>query len=362
MEGFLQTDHLNVYVGYSFSDDYDINPIFKKMYQNPKQKMAFHIVCHHRHFDKRLFKKLNGIFGNKYIENYESDTYLFLKRILSLYTNEPVPANFQRKKKEWDLEFRNASNISYNFKLFTSLDLLNKLKIDIYKIDKNLESEFKNNREHIDVNALNILNYELCTISEEYYKHNEKTVKDNKSFIISRFRFSTSSIKKTVKYLNLLTLDDVQRNMEDKPKITYEETVSIAYYHKKILDGILSNTTLDPITCSTFFHVVQKLESLELKKIPGMNVYASALRYSIIVKAILGQDYEEKYLEALSIYYDFGNLEGVISTIIEKIVADKVLFSMKCKDNELLQKAKDICHVIGSYRYLQNINYLETIM
>ena len=352
---YLETGKLNIFLGYSFSDEYDVNPILKKYYQSHITG-AFNIVCHHDKMNENLEKKVKNIFKNENILNISANTEDFMKCIFAYYgRTDRIKCNIPNVKKNWSVEFLKYTNITDNLRFFISVDILNKIKIDIKKIEPNFEKILRDNIHHINWECQNIINYELCTISKQYYLNNKKTVKDNKSFIIRNYSFEKSQ-KRNV---GILQLDEIMHHLDNGLIVTYEETVAISYYHKEILSAILRRETINKVFFMKFIDVLKKLRNVELKFIPGMVVYASALRYSIIIDALTGGFYEKNFIEALSIYYDFGNIEGIISTYIEKIFADYVRLSISCKDNVCFRKALEISSLIGAYKYLDELLYLE---
>lgn len=131
------TNKINFFVGYSFSDDYDLNYIFRRI---PIDKNIF--VCSHSIDDFTLQSNVSAVFDD-FASIIECDTEKLLELVVSTVTKMRVALeNLEMNCVKWDNMIRMPSNMLKKYKLIYTVALINQLQISYKAIDKHIFTQY----------------------------------------------------------------------------------------------------------------------------------------------------------------------------------------------------------------------------
>lgn len=348
----FQRGKINLFLGYSLSDVYDINEVLLEMKDSKNQ--AINIVCNHQGYDKYLGQKVNYLFGEHgYI--FDADTTGFLVKIIK----ECLVKNLDNKKShiiKWQDNFEKKTECSYEYKLFTTLYLLTQLKIQPELIlpdflDDYIRIRQKVNSPKASIWDLHILDMSKCIDPQRYDKYYlvEKTLKNMNTKIHSTEQADELEEK-------LIDIRDIYGRIKEKQFITYEESIPISHYMKIVIYKIMKGEELGQLR--DIEKIIDLVIDLNYKKSISLVVYASCLRYKIVFRALKFEKDDELFRRAFNLYYDFGNLDGVISCLIYKAISEFILEKKEPGSNLLIIKAREMAELNRRKKYLDQIDFL----
>lgn len=353
----FQRGKINLFLGYSLSDVYDINEVLLEIKNSKNQ--AINIVCNHNGYDKYLGQKVNYLLGEQgYI--FGADTTYFLVKIIK----ECLKKNLDNKKLpiiNWRDIFEEKTECSYEYKFFTTLYLLSQLKIQPELIlpdflDDYIRMRQKVNSPKANIWDLHILDMSNCVDSQRYDKYClvEKTLNNMNTKVRSMEQADELKEK-------LIDIKDIYRRINERQFITYEESVPISHYMKIVIYKIMKGEELGELR--DIEKIIDLVIDLHYKKSISLVVYASCLRYKIVFRALKFEKdkIDESFERAFNLYYDFGNLDGVISCLIYKAISEFILEKKEFRFNLLSLKAREIAELNRRKKYLEQIDFLCSI-
>lgn len=348
----FQEGKINLFLGYSLSDVYDINEVLLKI--KDTQNQAINIVCNHEGSDGFLQKKVNDLLG-KQGYHLEANTTNFLTKII----NECMRMDLDNRKLpviHWQNNFEKNTSCTYEYKLFTTLYLLTQVKIKPELIIPDFAENYIKIRQKLSnpkasIWDLHILDMSDCINSKECSKYDliKKTLEDMNIKVQSSEHISELMEK-------LIDIDDLYRKIEIKQFITYEESVPLSHYMKIVIYKILKGEELGRLR--DIERIIDLVIDMNYKKSISLVVYASCLRYKMIFKALKFEEGNELFERVFGLYYDFGNLDGVISCLIYKAITEFIVEKKKFRFNLLIIKAREIAELNGRKKYLDQIDFL----
>lgn len=353
---------INLFLGYSLSDVYDINSIFRKLYSsNTGNYTSKNYVCNHEGYDPKIKTKALGLFNGKIVV-VNDNTTTFLKKVCSYFIGKVQDNIIPREEHniDWKELFEKRIHVTYELKLIATIEFLNKLNIAIDKIDINLIDEYNSIRNNIKSDKRNILEYHLAANSEYYFNLYGYSRMDvyHKKALSRRFILQPEEIDKLEK--NLASENMALNKISKDSFWNHEKGTLLSGYMKVFKNSILSGKS-DYKYIKDIKEALKIVDEIDAGDSISLVLFAALLRYRMLVDIVVDHKDSHYYKEALSIYYDIGTLEGVISTYIDKVIAE---YSYKqqeysCKNVEELDKAKKIAEIIGSYKYLNNLKYYK---
>lgn len=343
---------INLFLGYSLSDVYDINEILLDI-KNTKNN-AINIVCNHNGTDRFLLDKVSYLMGE---HGYMliSDTTHFLLKIVNLCLKREVRET-TLPTICWQDNFIRNTYCSYEYKFFTTLYLLTKLKIQPEIVLPDYTKDYIKIRSRIVDAKATIWDLHLFDLSNlldsdtyDYYEGIKKNL-DNMNVKVHS-QNQVSELRK-----NLVDLRELRRIIEKRQFITYEESIPMSHYMKIIIYKVVKGESLG--TLADIEGIIDLVLGMHYKKSISLVVYASCLRYKIIFKALKYEKNDELFKRAFDLYYDFGNLDGVISCLIYKAISDNIMDKKTFRLNLLIIKARELAELNRRKKYLDQINFL----
>lgn len=346
----------NVFVGYSLSDLYDINSIIRRIYENSFDCTDKNYVCNHEGYDNALTVKAESLFRGK-VEALNENTTEYLKKVCLDFMDNVLPDTISKDEISvaWREHFCRRISITKELQVMCTIDFLNKLNIAVDKVNIKLFDEYEAIREKITSDKRIIIEYHLAANSEHYFHSHEYSRVDEYH-------------KKALLDRNTLFADDLYNLEKDiaDSKLSLKEAVQCSFwshkqgrlmsnYMKLLKHSIVSNDkeykNIDEIK-----EILKIVDHIDAGDSISLVLLAALLRYRMVIEIVLNHQETSFYKEAMDMYYDIGTLEGVISTYIDKAVAEYSYRqkTLSCKYMPELEKAIKISQVIGSYKY-QNI-------
>lgn len=348
-------DKVNLFLGYSLSDVYDINEILLEIKDNRNKSINF--ICNHNGLDKSLNNKVKTLLGNKsFIFNY--DTSDFLNKILNIF---PINNIYNINKcitKKWHELFLKLTNADFDFKFFATLYLLFQLKIKPELIIKDFDGDaylgkkYINARKQIESDKIGIWDGHMLDLSRSI-KFSDHTDIFNERLI--------NNINKN--------LTEAYDNIKKTKFISFDDFRPVSNNIKIIIDSLFRNQSIDSTT--EIKKIINYALSNSYKKSISMVVYASCLRYKYLLDSIdiinccnnNDVDISESIANALikrafDLYYDFGNMDGVTSCLIYKSISEFVIHGTSFQSNKFTLFAKRIAELNGREKYLDKIKYI----
>lgn len=309
-------DSVNVFIGYSFSDDYDLNVLFRK-YSGKSEAIW---VCNHNGLDASLAYKAWDICG-KSVKLINCDTAELLKSLISQtrYEENRVPENPLMLSTDWKAILKFPEDMSADYKMLYTLELLNQLQISYKRINKNLLKRLK----MLDMTIKNelgkysdILLYNMFTNSAYCAGGSVRNIKltDLQQAMKNRFSNNIFRLKAMIdlynrenyldKIVKKLQAGEILTNPDHEVISSYMRFYTAAYQMGAIIENLELLKEVNRLTCN-----------LDYDHGAELYMFAARLRY----KYLLYQN-EMDFREALKIYYDIGNIGGVISTLFAKAI------------------------------------------
>lgn len=146
---------------------------------------------------------------------------------------------------------------------------------------------------------------------------------------------------------------------------SHEKGMIMSSYIKILKKSIMENDK-DYKYIHEIYEALKMIDKVDAGDSISLVLLAALLRYRILVDIVLNHNDSNDshyYQKALDMYYDIGTLEGVISTYIDKTIAEYSYKKQKlsCKEMIELEKARKLSETIGSYKYRNILKYYECI-
>ena len=360
------TRQINIFAGYSFSDDYDLNNLFRRCGTNGSNIF----VCNHRGLDQILTYKVKEICGKGTIMIEKDTTDLFrqiLENLQISYLTESKMAGPQIVEWRHFLSYPNGYNVQY--KLLYTVELINQFHISYKKIDKDIFGAFlklvpeimsevaekeKENTEQETAKAIDTILYNLIANSAYWVGGKSLILKGDflKRALKNRFNNNLFLLQSNAKRQRLREhLLQIEQKLKNGEKLSNEDHEVIAIYMRiqtvcQILGGTMKTQNLlegvNSHTCN-----------LEYSQGEEVYMFAARLRYKYLLT-----HQEEDWKEAVRIYYDVGNIEGVISSLIAKAVVGSIVTNRRISHIEEWKDAFILIRETGNNKYKRKCNFL----
>lgn len=356
---FFKQERYNFFVGYSFSDIYDINMTIEEIYSKLSNYYTKeNWICNHQGRDKHLNQKVLKLFGEDNVKIVCADTTCILEKICKYYCIT-VQDTFKYKRINWQNLFKSIIKVNYNFKILVTIHLLNRLKIDVQRVDADIldiyqKMEFHNKKK-------NVLEYHLAANSLYWYEKYgyERLDELHKGILKNR--------------ILLLEISDLEGKADIKKAydkiikndfVDYENFRTITHFMDNFRIMLLKEGKISDVKQIT--EIINDLLNLGVGKYIDSVLYASVLRYKMILMAINKEKYDVLFERANGIYYDIGNIDGIISTQLDKALSDnydkdRSAWKEYFRDERWIE-LKKICNLVGSYRYLRIMENIESLI
>lgn len=132
--------------------------------------------------------------------------------------------------------------------------------------------------------------------------------------------------------------------------------------HKIKYDLVKAENDID---ITDAWNLVDKISEYPVGKFIEIILYASTYRYKMLLEGVDGKVNCESYKRASEIYYDIGNIDGIVSTQLDYLLS----LNFKKDSNywkrifhkTMWEELKSLCKVTGTYRYEQLMSRFEII-
>lgn len=327
-------NNVNLFVGYSFSDDYDLNSLFHTYCD--KDLDVF--VCNHKNdrgnSSKDLPLKVSEVFG-KYIKRkvFECKTTNLLRRML--YALTKIDEKLKEPKGEvtdWKSILKFPKGVDDIYKLIYFIELINQLQISYKIFDKNIIKRYMKitgdiRQElggHYDLLQYNLfVNSSLIAIKGR--RLNNKQLKQALSNRLENNFFRLNAIVKNAERDE--QLNKIYERLQAGVLLTNDEHELISIYMRIYTIYYLLEAKQERFNLLS--KVNEHICGLDYSEGEEVYMFAANLRY----RYLLTQD-NKAWMRSFAIYYDVGHLGGIISTLIAKSLVrskenKKFLFKQK---------------------------------
>lgn len=364
----FHTERTNYFYGYSFSDTYDINTTIYELYSNyDADYTKDNWICNHNGWDRELENKVCSTFiRHENFHIFEAETTESLKALCQKYSVN-LPNQIENSlsdftnNKHWKELFLEKIKITEEFRILSTIHFVNRMgiaidKISIEVIKRYLELEFDNDKKEI-------LEYHLAANSKYWFQQygNSRLKTDYHKKALNQ-RQSTSKLEKLFP-INVVSYNvkDTVKNIKQKNFIMYEDFNELNIRMHDIKFQLLKNTELEDVTDTKY--LVDFFSKYPVGKFIEIILYAATHRYKMLLDGVLEKSNLEEYKRANAIYYDIGNIDGIVSTQLDYVVSHnykkdsdgwKIIFQ-----STMWIQLKYLCKITGSYRYEQLMNLFE---
>lgn len=304
------SDNMNLFVGYSFSDDYDLNYLYRAFY---KKKYDI-FICSHMKNDNNLSFKVMEIFGRD-AHVIEYNTKGLLEKVVCAATN--TNRNFETpkvKSVDWSSLLKFPENMEKGYQLIYSMELINQFQISHKAIGSGLVQKYKQIGENLHQELGNnddILQYNLI-VNSSITTRKGKVLKDEwlKSALKNRLENNFFRLNSDIKKMEKINqLKGVYEKLQEGRMLTNKDHELISIYMRVYTVYYLLGCKQDRF--ELLKNVNKYICTLNYNRGEEVYMFAASQRYHFL----LTQD-ENAWKDSMKIYYDVGHLGGVISTLI----------------------------------------------
>lgn len=349
--------NINIFLGYSFSDDYDLNSLFGHYAAGNKNIF----VCNHNGIDRTLNYKVKEICGDNSVILEENTNQVILHILRKLHINYKEKNQIDLGAPvDWRQFLSYPMQYSSQYKMLYTIELLNEIHISYKVIDRALFNNFRMLEPNIRkeaIKVIDILSYNLIANSARRVGLKRHFLKSDflKQALGNRLNNNLFSLQKNVKKRKLnKQLRQIYVRLKQGEKLTNQDHEVIATYMRiqmvcQILGGKMKAQRL-------LEAVNEQTCKLEYNQGEEIYMFAARLRY----KYLLGHQ-EDDWKEALRIYYDVGNIEGVISLLIAKSVIKSVETKIRISYIPEWKDAYALIRETGNIKYQGKCKFLWAV-
>lgn len=354
--------HVNIFVGYSFSDMYDINMMIRQLYQEKGERTNQNFVCNHNGLDENLKRRAIDLFGESNIKVVNQNCTKFLEDLCDRKAVIKQSTVVQEENKyDWEKIFESRTDISEELRVLSTIHLLNRMNIAPEKVDKNLMERYLNIP--IDSEKKEIIEYYLALNSTWWYEKYKLTRLPNdfyKNKVLERrmdYNFQKGFLE------NQILDDKIEEicNEFKSKKYVYQEgffelTRQININKWKIINNE------EIINWNAVKKILEAISNFPVGKFPELVYYASMLRYQMLTCVSDTRSEQKLYKSANEIYYDIACVSGIIASGLDLFITKKYKHDLTWDDILKLDdwhKLKDFCNSLGTYRYRCLIEIIE---
>lgn len=364
----FQKGRTNYFYGYSFSDTYDINTTINELYSSHSVNYTKdNWVCNHKGLDKELKHKVDTtFFHTENVHVFEEKTTESLKKLCLKYSvslSDQIGKNIEppTNSKHWQELFLEKIKITEEFKILSTIHFFNRLGIAVDKIsvtilNKYTRLEFENDKKEI-------LEYHLAANSKYWFQlyGNSRLKTDYHKNALNQRQSTAKFGKNYPPNDSFHNIDNVIKNVKQNNYISYEDFHELTIRMHDIKFRLIKNMKLRNFSDTKY--LVEFFSKYPVGKFIGIILYAATHRYKMLLDGISEKNNNKSLQKANAIYYDIGNVDGIISTQLDYLICH---YYKKNKDawnqffcSPLWLELKCLCKITGSYRYEQLMNLLE---
>ncbi|WP_287492277.1 hypothetical protein [Sellimonas sp.] len=363
----------NYFYGYSFSDMYDINETIYSLYSDEQTSSKYtkdNWVCNHKGFDRELKWKVKRAFWNEgNIHIFEEHTTEALKNLCLQYSLD-IPAqvitlkeNAQEQSYDWERLFLKETEITEELRVLSTIHFYNRMHIAIDCVNPSILEQY----EQFDLKneKREILEYHLAANSRYWYKKYGDTRLKTDYHKIQLQKKLAGWDKRIIFDVQMAKhrVEDVVENLKHRQFVMYEDFAELNNRIRQIRFQMLRN--VPDIDVSETTYLLRQFEKIPIGKYIEIILYASIYRYKLLLKSAEGIDGEEDFRRANEIYYDIGEVEGMLASRLDFIIGcnyrlDQTRWSKTFRSGEW-SALKHLCEITGSYCYIQRMKAEELL-
>lgn len=363
----------NYFYGYSFSDMYDINETIYSLYSDERIGNKYtqdNWVCNHMGFDRELKWKTKQAFRNKgNVHIFEAHTTEALKNLCRQYSLDIPPKvielekGVQEQSYDWEKLFLKETEITEELRVLSTIHFYNRMHIAVDCVDPSILDQYE--QFNLKNEKREILEYHLAANSRYWYEKYGDTRLKTDYHKIQLQKKQAGWDKRTIFDIQMVKhrVEDVAENLRRKQFVMYEDFAELNNRIWQIRFQMLHN--VPDIDLSEITYLLKQFEKLPIGKYIEIILYASIYRYKLLLKSAEGINGEEEFRKANEIYYDIGELEGIIASRLDFIIGRNYMME-QTRWIEMIQSEewyvlKNLCKVAGSYCYIQRMKVVELL-
>lgn len=367
----FKNNRTNYFLGYSFSDMYDINAMILKLYSDFNSDLTKeNWICNHieNNFegDSKLEQKVKRFFGKGNVHVFKENTTHVLKELCKTYSVNEQYIKIKKGEKTWKDLFLEKTVITREFQVLSTIHLLNRMGIAIDKLDIKLFKMYEEiNIEN--VKKREIFEFHFASYSEYWFnKYGKSRLKTKEHINELGRRQMDSELKVNFEdgYSNKKA-DDIIRHVNKENFILYDDFRGLSR-RIHLLKLLMVNENVE-IDISEIIKLIEIFSSYSVGKFIDINLYASLFRYKMYLSGLKEKcskvEINYNLQQANEIYYDIGSVEGIISTRLDYFIIENYrkessdrggIFSTSEWEN-----LKKLCDATGQYRYKKMLIAME---
>lgn len=355
---------INIFLGYSFSDMYDINMMIKNIYRDSTDgHTSQNIVCNHNGWDPYIQKKVFALFGKENVTVVDKDSTELLKELCEYYRVSVEKQKIERNNQEydWKQSFKDKTVISEEFKLLSTLHLLNRMSVAPEKVDINLLDLY----ERLDwkIEKKEIMEYYLAINSPYWYEKygvSRLTLDFYKRKVHER-RFDSEYQKEILKMQKMNEkIDGVIVDIHRKNYIGHNQFAELSDWIRSVKSNYMMGEW--SIDLTQIKELLIETAKLPVGKFPEIIEYASMLRYKMLILSENLSEAHEDYLFTNEIYYDIAYVDGIIAARLDfflLLVKKQETTWKEVLNSKSWSELKYLVERTGTYRYKYAMEQVE---
>lgn len=358
---------LNYFFGYSFSDRYDINATLFELYSNPEAKYTKNNrICNHKNLDTELVIKAKKAFFSE--ENFQintGETTKELRRLCKEYSIDIPDLDIQRREgrvdnKCWEDLFLEDIEITEEFQILSSIHFYNRMGIAVDLIDPVILEKYLSIKYQCDKKE--IIEYHLAVNSKAWFEKNrDSRLRTDYHKKALEQRFESANMEQRQDDLQIETVERVTQRINEVKFINHKDWHQLTARMNKIKysdKAIRENQIIEEADS-----LIKAFLVYPVGKFISITAYACTYRYKAFIDSICEKEDENAFRIANELYYDIGNMDGIISTKLDWFLShdykkDPLDWEKTFKE-DLWQTLKNLCVVTGSYRYEKKMKRME---
>lgn len=366
----FKKDRRNVFLGYSFSDVYDINVTISEIYtKNSKYSTRDNWICSHsikhenRGCDKKLENRAKSIFGDNSVNIFSYDSTSVLNEICKEYKipvlENTIDVPVSEELFDWRDAFKDKIQITEEFKVLSTIHLLNRMAIAVDKINVGILDKYEKMRFENDKKM--IFEFHLSTNSKYWYeKYKDMRLNDFYSIKLRERIMEIAFGSLVEKQYHGIDFDDVIEMINKKKFVFYDEFSILTKQINDLKLYLIKNRAAKDITAIK--KLLLAFLSFPIGKFIEIVLYASMYRYMMLINGIENKDIDTYFNIANSIYYDIGNVDGIISSMLDKYISQYYLLSSyeweQIVKSDEWKNLRSLCDIVGTYRYKTVLDFI----
>lgn len=358
----------NLFVGYSFSDMYDINSIIIELYNRETLKVTNeNWVCNHCGLDKALPDKAKYNFGKENVHICSEDTTIFLENICDKYgvkkpQDEGLIDSLYVSDSSWSTKFINKIHITEDFKVLATIHLLNRMAIAVDKINSDILDKYLKIKPKLQTDKTMIMEYYLTTNSYYWYQKYGNTRLN--VFYSKKLADRCMWIDLEVFNDNKVSADEIDKAIgviRRKNYVMYDEFAILSQGMNWVKLMMINGEKDMDIDLAKKF--LSEFFDFPIGAFIEIVLYASVYRYQMLINSLTNKEVFSLFNVANLIYYDTGNVDGIISSQIDRFISEYHASNSdkwrKIIESDEWTNMEKLCDNVGTYRFRYLIDYIK---